>query len=639
MKTLLAAFLVAGALLLGATPSQVGATIHHVPAGAVLHHGGAKPLAQTSQAGVLSCGSISCDAYEAGINQFFTDVAADSGGTSNVFGADTQYYDTLSGSQTFIAYDSTFGGSDADTSAYPTSGCNLHDGNVCLTDAQLQTEIVNAIAANGWLSGGTTNLYFILTPNNVDICFDSSGGQCSTTSGIGGFCAYHDNFAAGGTQIAYAVEPFNASLNGCFDPLQGQGAPNGIDIDASVNTISHEWNEAITDPLPETSPGWWSDDSNGDDEIGDLCAWGFGSALGTSGGKPYNQVINNHDYSLQQEYSNTAHGCVQRPGGAASPITDGGVGPMTSHGGAVMRTNTTYAIYWIPSSSSSAAPASTTPPIVSGLAAAGKTLSTTNGTWTGSPTSFAYKWQRCASTGTSCADIPSATGSSYILTGSDAGHAIRSEVSAHNAGGSSSYTPSTPTEVVVPAPAVAVAPAVSGFAVVGKMLSTTQGTWNTPVTYAYQWLRCTSGGASCSAISHATVATYKIVSADRGHTLEARVSATNAAGTTAAVSAPTRAIVAVPAASRLPEISGKAKVGKRLTVSSGAWRDGPTKFAYHWLRCSAGGGSCVRIKGATGSTYRVTRRDAHHRLRVQVTAINAAGRSSSTSPTTGVVKS
>jgi hypothetical protein len=637
MKTLLAAFLVAGALLPGATSSRVGATIHHPPARAVLHHGGAKTLAQTSQAAALSCGSISCDAYEAGINRFFTDVAADSGGTSNVFGVDTQYYDQLSGPSTNIAYNSTFGGSYVDTSAYPTS-LTCHDGvdSACLFDSQLQAEIKKDITANNWPGGGTTNLYFIVMPNNVGICFDVPfNTKCSTNT----FCAYHDNFASGATQIVYAVEPFNATLNGCFVASNGQGAPNGIDIDASVNTISHEWNEAITDPVPETSPGWWSNDVN-EDEIGDLCAWGFGSALGTTGGQPYNQVINNHDYSLQQEYSNARLGCVQRAGGAepASAPTSG-TGPLVYQGGAVMRTNTVYAIYWIPSSSSSAAPASTTPPIVSGLAAAGKTLSTTNGTWTGSPTSFAYQWQRCASDGTGCADISSATGSSYVLTGSDAGHAIRSEVSAHNAGGSSSYTPSTPTEAVAPAPAVGVAPAVSGFAAVGKTLSTTQGTWNTPVTYAYQWLRCTSGGASCSAISHATVATYKIVSADRGHTLEARVSATNAAGTTAAVSAPTRAIVAVPAASRLPEISGKAKVGKRLAVSSGAWRDGPTKFAYHWLRCSAGGGSCVRINGATGSTYRVTRRDAHHRLRVQVTAINAAGRSSSTSPTTGVVKS
>ena len=39
----------------------------------------------------------------------------------------------------------------------------------------------------------------------------------------------------------------------------------------------------------------------------------------------------------------------------------------------------------------------------------GQTLSASAGSWSNSPTSFGYQWRRCSSSGSSCADIPSAT--------------------------------------------------------------------------------------------------------------------------------------------------------------------------------------------------------------------------------------
>ena len=51
----------------------------------------------------------------------------------------------------------------------------------------------------------------------------------------------------------------------------------------------------------------------------------------------------------------------------------------------------------------------------------GQTLSTTNGSWTGSPTSYAYQWQDCNSSGASCANITSASSCTYTLASSDVG--------------------------------------------------------------------------------------------------------------------------------------------------------------------------------------------------------------------------
>jgi hypothetical protein len=87
-----------------------------------------------------------------------------------------------------------------------------------------------------------------------------------------------------------------------------------------------------------------------------------------------------------------------------------------------------------------AAPGNSSAPAISGSAAVGSTLSTSDGSWSGSPTSFAYQWRDCDATGGACTDIPGATANTYVVTASDVGHTIRVVVTATNGGGS---TPAT----------------------------------------------------------------------------------------------------------------------------------------------------------------------------------------------------
>jgi hypothetical protein len=184
---------------------------------------------------------------------------------------------------------------------------------------------------------------------------------------------------------------------------------------------------------------------------------------------------------------------------------------------------------------------------------------------------------------------------------------------------------------VIPVPAATSIPVVSGAAAAGQTLSTTNGTWNTAVTFTYQWLRCAADGGACLGIPAATASTYALVAADAGHIVRAAVSATNAAGAATATSAATSAIVAIPRATSAPRVSGKAKVGKRLTGVRGTWSGPAASYSYVWLRCSAHGTKCKPIKKATHATYRVTKQDAGHRLRLRVTAANAAGSARATS--------
>ena len=51
------------------------------------------------------------------------------------------------------------------------------------------------------------------------------------------------------------------------------------------------------------------------------------------------------------------------------------------------------------------APTNTTLPTITGTAQVGQTLTASTGAWDGSPTSFAFQWQRCSAAGTSCVSI------------------------------------------------------------------------------------------------------------------------------------------------------------------------------------------------------------------------------------------
>jgi hypothetical protein len=83
------------------------------------------------------------------------------------------------------------------------------------------------------------------------------------------------------------------------------------------------------------------------------------------------------------------------------------------------------------------APSNTVLEVVSGTDTQGQLLSTTNGSWNGSPTSYAYQWQDCA---TSCTNISGATSSSYMLASSDVGSTMRVVVTATNSSGSAQAT-------------------------------------------------------------------------------------------------------------------------------------------------------------------------------------------------------
>ncbi len=82
-------------------------------------------------------------------------------------------------------------------------------------------------------------------------------------------------------------------------------------------------------------------------------------------------------------------------------------------------------------------------------------------------------------------------------------------------------------------------------------------------------------------------------------------------------------VVAPPANSSPPVISGTVKVGQTLSTSTGTWSGtAPISYSYRWARCSS---SCSAISGAAASSYTPTSGDVGQKISVVVTATNTAG--------------
>lgn len=215
----------------------------------------------------------------------------------------TQYYQVI-GDTTYIhnvgplggvSNLGSFGGSYTDTSPYPASGCSdtSTPGN-CITDAQIQAEIQKVMTTKGW-TGGLDKVFLLFTSAGEGSCFDSTGNSCAYVQ----YCAYH-SYIPGPTPVIYGNEPFG---NPTVCQVPGTPAPNGLNADTAATAAAHEITEAMTDPLLNA---WFTAQGN---EIGDLCAYNYGTAGWASGNA--NQMWNGFFFELQMMWDNHTASCVQ----------------------------------------------------------------------------------------------------------------------------------------------------------------------------------------------------------------------------------------------------------------------------------------------------------------------------------------
>jgi hypothetical protein len=270
-----------------------------------------------SPTGLSAYGPTSTPEYVTGIEQFFRDLAHDSGGNQNVDSVSAQYKDLTGAASQYLV---TYAGAIVDTDPYPTSTCPVNAPVThCLDDAQLQSELQKFTTAHH-LPQDLAHEYFLLTPPHVEGCFTNNQatnyGGCTAgivPSSLGAYCAYHENTTTA-PMLFYADQPYVSGNAGCDDGNH----PNGVSDGALEGGLSHEQNESVSDPVPNDA---WTNGYGTKQgmEIGDQCDGVMGATLGTHNGASYNQVINGHYYWFQTEWSNRGHACLQRLASVGTP--------------------------------------------------------------------------------------------------------------------------------------------------------------------------------------------------------------------------------------------------------------------------------------------------------------------------------
>ncbi|MGH2912820.1 MAG: PKD domain-containing protein, partial [Solirubrobacteraceae bacterium] len=297
-------------------------------------------------------------------------------------------------------------------------------------------------------------------------------------------------------------------------------------------------------------------------------------------------------------------------------------------------------------------PADTVLPAISGTPVQGQVLSATDGTWTGSPTSFARQWQDCDKSGANCSNASGGTGANYKLTSNDTGHMMRVVVAASNEVGTSSASSAATPPVVTPPPAPAPTASFS-FApsspVAGETVEfdgSASTCPNEPCTY--EWSDDGSALQPVTPLWPLGIGQTLSFAFQEVGTKYVRLTVTDALGQVATTETNVAVAAAIPPPppppppvaptnTSLPTVSGTTTEGQVLNATNGTWTGSPSSFVYQWQDCNSSGSACVNIAGAKAVAYTLTAGDVGDTLRVVVTASNEGGSASASSAATAVV--
>jgi hypothetical protein len=205
-------------------------------------------------------------------------------------------------------------------------------------------------------------------------------------------------------------------------------------------------------------------------------------------------------------------------------------------------------------------PVNTVAPVVSGTASFGSTLSTTDGTWTNTPT-ISYKWQRNG------VDISGATSSTYTLVAADVGNPIRCVVTGTNGDGSSSAISNATANVVatVPgAPTIGTATTINDVSANVTFTAPASNGGSTILSYT----ATSSPGGITGTLSQAGSGTITITGLTASTSYTFTITATNSVGTSSASSASNSITTDVPDISVKKAIFGYGSTGNYTSTVS-----------------------------------------------------------------------
>jgi hypothetical protein len=191
----------------------------------------------------------------------------------------TTYYDSKS---RHVSNSVHFGGSTTDWYSKGTT----------LTDYEVQQVVLNAIKS-GRLPKDTNGVYFVLSAKDVS----ESSGFCTK------YCGWHSHGYVAGANIKYAYVGNPVRCPSACEPQSPLSPNKNSAADAMASIITHELEEAVTDPNLDA----WYDDVHGE-ENADICAWSYGGTYKTANGSIANMKLGEKNYLIQQNWVNAKGG-------------------------------------------------------------------------------------------------------------------------------------------------------------------------------------------------------------------------------------------------------------------------------------------------------------------------------------------
>jgi len=205
-----------------------------------------------------------------------TDLASNIGG-SPYFNINTTYFN---GSNVHVSNSVNYVKSTNDNYSHGTA----------LSDSAIQAVVSGAISG-GALPKDTNGVYFVLTSADVN----ATSGFCTQ------YCGWHTHGTIGGSDIKYS---FIGNPDRCPSSCAAQTTgPNGnAGADGMASIISHELEEAVTDP---DLNAWY--DRRGY-ENADKCAWTFNPTYAAANGALANMKLGTRDFLIQRNWVNASGG-------------------------------------------------------------------------------------------------------------------------------------------------------------------------------------------------------------------------------------------------------------------------------------------------------------------------------------------
>ena len=265
-------------------------------------------------------------------------------------------------------------------------------------------------------------------------------------------------------------------------------------------------------------------------------------------------------------------------------------------------------------------------PELQGVPREGETLSVSTGTWQWRVDRYEYQWQVCDAFGESCAPVPGATDAHWVPGFAEVGASIRVTVSAVGPGGATEALSPPTSPVQYGQPRIVTPPEISGVARERESLQASSGQWDGAVErFEFQWLTCDPSGTGCTALPEQRAETVTVDGAWAGRTLRVDVTAVGPGGATTSSSE-----ITLRSSRRLPRTSRRLRSpASPGTASSSRPAPGPGP-APGPRTGSAGSGAMRRTRPARSwvtmlAIYRLVPADVGATLRVEVTAVSAAG--------------